>query len=370
LAKVIQIVTWDIPYPANYGGIIDVYYTLAQLHKAGVKIVLHAFKYGLQQEQVHLNSICEKVYYYDRKSYWKLLGQPLPFIVASRLNKDLLNNLASCDYPILFEGIHTTGYTNHPLLANHHKIIRTQNTEFEYYAQLANYSKNIFSKLYYKVESKRLLKYESQPLNAAYFLHVGQQDDLFFRQSQSASKHVWMPSFHGFSMVESLLGSGEYILYHGNLAIAENDESAIWLIKNVLHQIKIPLVIAGSNPSSNLLSYKSDNLMFKPNLPSKDMLDLIKNAHIHVLPSFQNTGLKLKLLHALYLGRHVLVNEAMLNGTTLQNGCIVANTKDEFANQINRLEGIMFNQDDFENRIQNLKDYNMTDQVNKLIDLL
>jgi len=41
--KHLHIISFDIPYPANYGGVIDVFYKLRALVSAGIKIHLHAF---------------------------------------------------------------------------------------------------------------------------------------------------------------------------------------------------------------------------------------------------------------------------------------------------------------------------------------
>ena len=35
-----------MPYPPNYGGVIDVFYKIKSLHAIGIKIILHCFKYG------------------------------------------------------------------------------------------------------------------------------------------------------------------------------------------------------------------------------------------------------------------------------------------------------------------------------------
>ena len=39
--KYLNIVSFNIPYPANYGGVIDVYYKLEALRACGVKLILH-----------------------------------------------------------------------------------------------------------------------------------------------------------------------------------------------------------------------------------------------------------------------------------------------------------------------------------------
>ena len=59
------------------------------------------------------------------------------------------------------------------------------------------------------------------------------------------------------------------------------------------------------------------------------MQDLIGKAHINVLPSFNATGIKLKLVNALFNGRHCLVNEATAEGSGLESACFVAHDADE-----------------------------------------
>jgi hypothetical protein len=80
------------------------------------------------------------------------------------------------------------------------------------------------------------------------------------------------------------------------------------------------------------------------------MNKLIHDAHVHVLPTFQDTGLKLKLLHALFNGRHVLVNDKMLNGTGLASVCNVAGTSKEMIASIQNLMEKEFNSKELEQR--------------------
>ena len=64
----------------------------------------------------------------------------------------------------------------------------------------------------------------------------------------------------------------------------------------------LPFIIAGKNPGASLIKEidKNDNVQLFEN-PSEGMMDeLIKNAHVHLLPSFNTTGIKIKLLIALF----------------------------------------------------------------------
>ena len=39
----LNVVSFDIPYPPDYGGVIDIYYKIKALNSAGIKIHLHCF---------------------------------------------------------------------------------------------------------------------------------------------------------------------------------------------------------------------------------------------------------------------------------------------------------------------------------------
>ena len=56
------------------------------------------------------------------------------------------------------------------------------------------------------------------------------------------------------------------------------------------------------------------------------MQDLIKRAHINVLPAFNSAGIKLKLLNALYKGRHCISNSSGVEGLALINTVTTADT--------------------------------------------
>jgi hypothetical protein len=58
---------------------------------------------------------------------------------------------------------------------------------------------------------------------------------------------------------------------------------------------------------------------------------------VHVLPSFNVTGVKIKVLNALYNGRHCLVNTAAVSGTGLEGLCHEADTAEAFRERVEQL---------------------------------
>jgi hypothetical protein len=64
---------------------------------------------------------------------------------------------------------------------------------------------------------------------------------------------------------------------------------------------------------------------------------MISDAHINILPTFQSTGIKLKLLAALFLGRFCMVNSPMIEKTGLESLCICRDTAEELKKEIEML---------------------------------
>ena len=116
--KHLHIISFDIPYPANYGGAIDVFYKIKALSEKGIKIYLHCFKYGDRTPSEVLHYLCHKVYYYPRKTFAVDILGDTPYIINSRKDNLLINKLLKNDYPILFEGIHSCYYLTDERLKN------------------------------------------------------------------------------------------------------------------------------------------------------------------------------------------------------------------------------------------------------------
>ncbi|HVZ95624.1 MAG TPA: glycosyltransferase [Chitinophagaceae bacterium] len=334
----LHIVCLDVPYPPDYGGVFDLFYKIKALRAKGVLIHLHCFEYG-RGKQPELNKYCISVNYYTRKSFITRLIYRVPFIVSSRASEELIQNLSRDNYPVLLEGIHCTWLLYSGKLRNRKVAVRLHNVEFEYYRELAHTTGNFLKKIYYKRESALLKKYERTIANRCLFIAVSMRDRNTYREMFHAKNIQYLPVFLPFDDVSARAGSGSFCLYHGNLSIAENEKAAVWLIKNIFASLQIPLIIAGKNPSEKLYAAASrySNVSVAANPSRQQMDEFITNAHIHVLPSFNTTGIKIKLLNALFNGRYVITNSAAIEGTHLENICTVANTPEEYVTHIRAL---------------------------------
>ena len=365
----LHIIAFDVPYPANYGGVIDVFYRVKALSEAGVKVHLHCFEYGRGEAEVLKR--CHEVKYYKRDiSFAKQLSLT-PFIVNSRRREALVQDLLNDNYPILCEGLHTTAILFDKRLENRKIYVRAHNVEHDYYKGLCNSEKWGWKKLFYLVEAWKLRCYESVLHKSTGIFAISQKDADYF--SQKYGKTILVPGFNSADTVCSETGRGEYVLYHGNLSVKENEMAAKWLIENVFAELDLHCIVAGLNPSDKLvkLAEKHSNVTLVANPDDAEMIDLLRQAQVNILVTNQPTGLKLKLLNALYNGRFCLVNSDMVKGTSLESLCVVADEPDRMIAEIKRLMEEDFTEDDIERRdaeMQQLYDNEMN--ARKIIEAI
>lgn len=371
--KHIHIISFDIPYPPNYGGVIDVFYKLRTLRKLGVRIHLHCIEYPGRQPSDVLEEYCEEVFYYPRKTgLWSALSFK-PYIVSSRRSEAMMANLLKDDYPIIFEGLHSCYYLEDPRLKDRIKIYRESNIEHRYYFNLFKVDPNFRNRIYFLLASMKLLAYQRVLRHANLILAVSKQDADYLKSHFDPSRVFHLPSFHANEQVNVLNGRGTYVLYHGNIEVPENEFAATFLIRQVFNGLDIPLVVAGMKPTERFrrLVDSCSGVRLVANPDDEEMFGLIRNAHINVLVTFQATGLKLKLLNTLFNGRFCLVNEAMITGTSLGLICEVANDAIGLKSKLKELFAKDFTSEDSLKRVEILKqDYDNLTNGKRLLALL
>lgn len=351
MEKELHIISFNVPYPADYGGAIDVFYKLPALQKQGIKIHLHCFSYG-RGEQPALNQYCTSVHYYQRFTGHKGISNTLPYIVSSRRNEQLLENLLKDEHPIFMEGVHCTYLLLDKRFANRKCFVRLHNVEYQYYRDLCKSSSHPLKKMYYFIESRLLKSYEKRIAVKATFWGTTEKDDTVYRQELGCGSighlSLYIPNWE----VACLEGMGCFCFYHGDLSVDANDKAAAWLLENVFSKLKIPFVIAGKNPSAKLreLANTQSHTCLVANPSEKEMQDMIAKAHINVIPSFTSTGMKTKLVNALFHGRHCVVNEATVAGSGLEAACHTGTNANAFCGIIAQLYHQPFTMDEIELR--------------------
>jgi hypothetical protein len=314
---------------------------ISMLHKMGIRIHLHYFSYNERGTPNELNQFCENISVYERKKGHKGFSARIPYIVASRISEELVANLKKDNHPILLEGLHCTGILPQLDLQQRKVVVRMHNEESTYYKELARSESSLFKKFYFLHESRLLKKYSQQLPDGCIYACISAEDRQVLQDEYHLTHTKFLPAFPAWQEVIGEEGMGNLCLFHGNLSVPENEEAATWLLRHVFTIIRKPFVIAGKKPSKRLekLAHLYQHTCLVADPSESELNDLVRKAHINVLPCFNknSTGIKLKLLHALFEGRHCVVNEAMVKGTGLEGACHSGTTANAFASIITQL---------------------------------
>lgn len=335
----IHVISFQNPCPPTFGGAIDVYYKLLALKRAGWHVTLHTFCYGDRSGSPDAG-IADEIHTYDRHTGILSNMSALPYIVNSRRSKTLVDNLLTDKTPILFEGLHTCYPLADPRLADRTKIVRAHNVEHDYYRGLARASRSWRERLYFNLEANKLEQFEPILGHADAIAAISQADRDYFAARYPSVKSLLMPCFFDITPPANLPGSGNYVLYQGNLAVKENILAARWIIDHVAwHMPHVKFIIAGSSPHRSLerMASSAANVTLIANPDSNQFEQLLNEARVNLLITFQPTGIKLKLLNALCRGAHIVTNTAMVAGTGLENYVDTADTTVDITAAIDRL---------------------------------
>ncbi|MEP7372824.1 MAG: glycosyltransferase [Chitinophagaceae bacterium] len=341
MKKELHIVCLDVPWPADYGGAIDMMNRIKMFHKLGILIHLHYFSYNERGTPNELNQFCETINVYRRENIQSGFSLKTPYIISSRINEQLIERLQKDSHPVLLEGIHCAGIL--PRLDRQHRkvVVRMHNEESVYYKELARAEHSLLKKLFFYNESRLLKKFSHHLPGDSTYACISENDAIILQNEYKLNKVKFLPAFPAWQNVIGQEGQGNLCLYHGNLSVPENEKAAAWLICKVFTKARVPFVIAGKKPSRRLqkIAGLCQHTCLVADPSETEMDDLVHKAHIHVLPCFNKnvTGIRLKLLHALYEGRHCVVNDPMVSGTGLEDACHIGTSATAFASIIMQL---------------------------------
>ena len=367
--KYLHVIAFNIPFPADYGGVIDIYYKLKALKQADIQVILHCYAYGRQQSK-ELEDLCFKVYYYPRNSGLKWFLSKDPYIVTTRNAKTMPKNVLGDHFPVLFEGLHSTALLKRCAAAGKLTIVRAHNIEHRYYRAISRSETRLLHKLFLFSEAVKLKPYEAVLKHTDHILGISRSETVYFEKMFGQAHFI--PAFHRFEEVSIQEGTGDYILFHGNLGVPENSDVFLRIGQHVLSKTSHRVIVAGKNPTKQFLRRLSawPNVEVIANPSDDEMNLLIRNAQVNLLYTAQATGIKLKLLHSLFGGRHCLVNREMVDGTGLAHLCRQADRPDEMISSLEELMVLPFTAQQINDTNTTLQDYSNRAGAEKILRLL
>ena len=323
MQRSLNVISGHVPCPNTLGDAQQTYWLMEALSEAGIEV--HLFTFCDQDSALatpnhptinaanhpQLFKICRTVTTYTINKGHRNFSFSAPYATGKFLNQMLIQHLAANNYPILIEGMGPAGLALSKDL-EHRKIwVRILTYAPSYFRYLQERSIAPLKKLFYQRESilsKRILKKINQRVSwiATTGADKKNLEDLFL----NGNIQILAPFASSSNNISSKTGLGNYCLFQGNLSDAATHKTASWLLTHVFHNLKVPFVITGNNPTPSLvaLAHKQPHTCIVANPSSAERQDMIEKAQIIIQPSFIKEGADEVLLEGVKKGRHCLTN--------------------------------------------------------------
>ena len=369
MSKHLHIICDKAPWPADNSVAIDTLCKMEALHQQGVKIHLHYFYTAEGAHPNELNKYCESIHPHPCNK----TAADLPGTVNAGCEK-MAAFINSNDFPILFEGLNGTGILKKIRLEGRKIIVRMHNDECRYAKHVAKFTSPFlfFQKNRWNRHSREMKKYEDHLPQECLYAFSTAEDLASSKEDHDLTNAHHLPAFTPHTEIKSQTGIGNFCLYHGDLSDPCNEKAALWLLTKIFNDIQTPFVIAGKNPGNQVIKmaelYAHSCLITNPSVT--ELEDLVSKAQIHVLPSFSNKKPELKLMNALYNGRHCVVNKEAIEGSAFEGACHVAATSNAFKSIILQLYHRPFEDEEIKLRNKIIWEANIEQPTKKLVQWL
>ena len=219
-------------------------------------------------------------------------------------------------------------------------VLRTHNVEHEIWKRVADLTDFGPKRWYLNFLNKKLRRFEIESLNKCdLLLPITERDLRIFRLLGYSGQAVATPvglDARSYPIDERLNTKKISMGFIGSLDWMPNQEGLKWFIDNVWRHYdkNVELHIAGRNAPDWFKNLRMKNVIFHGEVT--DARDFIKQYPIALVPLFSGSGIRVKILEAMMLGRIVLTTTIGLEGIHAVDGeeVLVANTDYDFQAKI------------------------------------
>lgn len=224
-------------------------------------------------------------------------------------------------------------------------VLYEQNCESLIYKRYSNQTNNIFKKVFLKIETEKLVKFEQEAVNKADQLIMLSDED---RKEVGVSVDkcsiipVGIIPVNYYKTYKTEEKGRLKMLFIGTLTWMPNNHGIIWFLENVMPLCndisKYELFIVGKNPSDKIRklskNYKNVHLM-----GYVESLDAIYDeCDILVVPLFIGSGQRVKIIEGLSRGYAIISTSIGVEGLKYENDktILIADNACQFKKQIDR----------------------------------
>jgi len=213
---------------------------------------------------------------------------------------------------ILVEGVYLMQYIpNVPKEFNGKILFRPQNVEYIIWERLANQDSNWLKRWYYSFLAGRMKEYEIRVMHCSdLMVTVSENDLIHFKGLGYTGPGYCVPTGYRFEQLPDWLPDEEHAVgFIGGMDWIPNREGIQWFLDNVWPLVlkKIPdarFYLAGRNFPADLLQLEQQGVVIMGEVD--DARSFILSKSVSICPLFAGSGMRVKIVEAMALGRAVI----------------------------------------------------------------
>lgn len=278
--------------------------------------------------------------------------------ISRDFESKLIEILTSGTYDIIqLETLYLAPYL--PTIRKYSKAMiamRAHNVEHEIWERITEKSGFLPKKWYLRYLTDKLRKFEMQTLNEYDFLVAISERDLNkFKKLGYQNGAIASPvgiDLRSYRIAGDQKRSSEKqidLFFIGSLDWMPNMDGLGWFMDEVWHKIRseytdVGFHVAGRNTPASLMNKSDDRLVIHGEIP--DAHQFIRDHHIMIVPLFSGSGMRVKILEGMALGKTIITTSLGLEGIPARHGqeVLIADNAPEFIEAIRRCrteEGLM-----------------------------
>ena len=362
MTKILQI-AYRMPFPDTDGGAIGIKNIAMGLQQAGAEV--HFLGYNTQKHYVSLSEI--PAYFKDKIDITSIAINNNPSILGALVNllssksfHEVRFQTTAMEVALVkvlklnsFDIIHIDGPFMAwliPIIRQNSKakiVIRAHNLEFMIWKRIANESKHSLKKWYFNLQAERIRKLELNVFkNADAVIAITAIDQKYIAENQPLTKTFISPAgvdLQRFCANDSPLINNSSICFLGSLEWLPNQEGMDWFLDKVwpLVTIKNPNIVFNLAGRRMPERFKNSNLHGLNAVGEvESAVDFLNNNSIVIVPLLSGSGMRIKIIEAMSLGRIVISTSVGAEGLHVEHlkNILIADKIEDFANWIIEVE--------------------------------
>lgn len=243
---------------------------------------------------------------------------------------------------ILLEGIYLMRYID--IIRKHSKtkvLLRPQNVEYVIWERLHDAETNPMKRWYLSTLAKRMKRFEISNLNKAdIMIPVSETDMRIFWEYGCRLPHSSIPTGYVFDSLPEISSREENaVAFIGGMDWMPNREGVDWFIEKVWSKVleQLPdakFYLAGRNFPDEIRNLQVKGLVIVGEV--EDAVEFIFSKSISIVPLFAGSGMRVKIVEAMALGRAVISTSVGAESLAYTHGkdILIADEADSFAEAV------------------------------------